>query len=207
MNKGLLNIILVCIGLIVLYYIAQTLFAEHSIPSFGDIVASSTVMLSDTIGTSTSAEKKPSAFQKLFQSIASSSTATKSTVHSDIKLLPTTSLITSKGSVKAFVAHTDMAREQGLSGQASLPNGVGMLFAYDTPGKYGFWMKDMNFPLDFVWIDSQKHVAGVTKNVLASSYPFVFMPPSDIQYVLEINAGTFSSFGLTTGSSVQFSLP
>ncbi|MES2314396.1 MAG: DUF192 domain-containing protein [Patescibacteria group bacterium] len=213
MSKGLINTILIIVGLAVLYFIAQGLFAEHKIPSFGDIVASSTL----SVASSSEAQENSSAqmnstttprtspFQKLFESIASSTSAAKKS-YSDITFLPSTSIITSKGSVKAFVANTEASREQGLSGQDSLPNGVGMLFVFNSSGKYGFWMKDMSFSLDLIWIDANKKIVGVTKNVLPSSYPFVFMPPKDILYVLEMNAGSVTEFGLTTGTSLKFSV-
>src|SRR5665213_2781686 len=44
----------------------------------------------------------------------------------------------------AFVSDTDAARTQGLSDTPSLPTGTAMLFVFDTPGQYSFWMKDMN---------------------------------------------------------------
>lgn len=113
-------------------------------------------------------------------------------------------IYTSKGSVKALIADTDTLREQGLSDRATLPQGVGMLFIFDTPGKYGFWMKDMNFPIDLIWIDSDKKIVGVTENALPSSYPYMFMPPKNILYVLEMNTGSIENFGLKTGTSVKF---
>lgn len=182
MSKGLVYTVLVFLGFIVLFYIAQQLLSEHRIPSFGDIVASST------------------------QSVASSTVSTVSSekTYSSITHLPSKTIIASKGSVKAFVAENDTDRENGLSGQSSLPHGVGMLFVFDTPGKYGFWMKDMDFSIDMIWIGADKKVVGVTKNVLSSSYPFVFMPPKDILYVLEMNAGSVVEFGLTTGTQLKF---
>lgn len=50
------------------------------------------------------------------------------------------------------VASTITQKQQGLSGRASLPEGRGMLFTFDQPGPYSFWMKDMNFALDFIWL-------------------------------------------------------
>ncbi|HTK33507.1 MAG TPA: DUF192 domain-containing protein [Candidatus Paceibacterota bacterium] len=221
MSKGLMNTIFIIMGLIVLYFIARELFAEHKVPTLGELTASSTL---NAEGSSTSRIKdadtetysttspKVSALAKLFQSIASSTTVTNkntdaSKTANGLIDLPSTTLFGSKGSVKVLVANTDASREQGLSGQTSLPNGAGMLFVFDTPGKYGFWMKDMNFPLDLIWIDANNKIVGVTKNALPSSYPFVFMPPKDIVYVLEMNTGSVAQFGLTTGTAVKFSLP
>ena len=65
-------------------------------------------------------------------------------------------------SLRLEVADTDASRTLGLSGRDSLDSGAGMLFTFDAPGIYPFWMKDMKFPLDMVWIDSGKVVDVVT---------------------------------------------
>jgi uncharacterized membrane protein (UPF0127 family) len=221
MSKALSNTIFIIAGLIFLYFLAKELVNEHKVPTFQEYVASSTA----AVGSSTEAQApvdatstrpaqiSTSAFAQFLQSLASSSAAsqkrqveTSSVDKNDLTKLETTTIYTSKGTVKAFVADTEQTREFGLSGQDRLPNGVGMLFVFDAPGKYGFWMKDMSFPLDLIWIDGNKRVAGVTKNVLPTSYPFVFMPPKDISYVVEMDAGSVAAFGLTTGTSISFSL-
>ena len=116
----------------------------------------------------------------------------------------TTTIYTASSSVKAYIVDTDEAREKGLSGSEQLLPGVGMLFVFDNPGKYGFWMKDMKYPIDIIWINAEKRVVGVTKNVLPSSYPFVFMPPAPVKYVLEMATSSVGVFGLTTGSTLTF---
>lgn len=78
---------------------------------------------------------------------------------------------------------------KGLSNRESLPKDYGLLFVFPETGKHGFWMKDMKFPIDIVWLDENKEVIGITKNLKPNSYPQVFYPPKDIKYALEINTG------------------
>jgi uncharacterized protein len=87
-------------------------------------------------------------------------------------------------------ARTEEEKSQGLSGKKQLANNTGMLFVYEQPGFYGFWMKDMNFPLDFVWILDNK-VVDISKNVQPpkNSYIPKVMPKNKVNKVLEINAG------------------
>lgn len=118
-----------------------------------------------------------------------------------------TYLYAPKGVISAEVADTEASREQGLSGRAPLPADAGMLFVFDTPGQYGFWMKDMDFSLDLVWIGADKTVVDVTKNVASSTYPSIFMPQAPVLYVLEMDAGSSDAFGLVKGASVRFDLP
>ena len=50
------------------------------------------------------------------------------------------------------VADTDASRQQGLSDRDGLCAECGMLFVFPQNGYYGFWMKDMNFNIDIVFL-------------------------------------------------------
>lgn len=104
-----------------------------------------------------------------------------------------------KAPISVSIADTEAEREQGLSGTPSLPMHTGKFFIFESSGPEGFWMKDMRYPLDLVWIDSALHVVGVTARVDPSTYPTVFYAPSDVQYVLEVNAGDAEVLGITDG--------
>lgn len=78
---------------------------------------------------------------------------------------------------------------RGLSGREKLPEDYGLLFVFPKPGRHGFWMKDMKFPIDIIWLDENKEIISITKNLEPNSYPQVFYPPRDIKYALEINTG------------------
>src|SRR3989338_6300413 len=68
-------------------------------------------------------------------------------------------------SVAVDVASTTAARERGLSGRAALPAGRGMLFVFQEDGFWGFWMNDMNFPIDIIWADASGSVITVASSV------------------------------------------
>ncbi len=85
---------------------------------------------------------------------------------------------------------TPTAREKGLSGRASLPEGRGLLFVFESPGSWGIWMKDMNFPIDIIWAREDGTIITIARSVSPDTYPTVFYPTSpDALYVLEVNAG------------------
>src|SRR3989344_573955 len=65
--------------------------------------------------------------------------------------------------IRVNLATTDAAREQGLSGRENLKEEEGMLFVFDYPDKYSFWMKDMNFPIDMIWIIENKKIIYIKK--------------------------------------------
>ena len=102
-------------------------------------------------------------------------------------------------------ANTPAEQEQGLSGRSPLQNGTGMLFIFDTPDNYGFWMKEMNFPLDIIWISADYHIVHIEKDLTPQTYPTVYYPNSPSQYVLEISAGQTDQNNIKVGDLVTFS--
>lgn len=101
-----------------------------------------------------------------------------------------------------LTAATAAAREKGLSGRASLPKNQAMLFIFPAEASQCFWMKDMRFPLDTLWLDAHKKVTATQSNVAADSYPQTFC--HDGQYVIELNAGQVRATGLITGQTLRF---
>ena len=109
------------------------------------------------------------------------------------------------------VADTGAARAQGLSGRPTLASDEAMLFVYDDDATRAFWMPNMNFPLDMVWIKSDCTVASVTANVPnpRPEKPRNELPryPSGepVRFVLEINSGQAATNQITPGARVKFS--
>ena len=108
------------------------------------------------------------------------------------------------------VADNLEARARGLSGRESLPPGEGMLFIFEETRVHTFWMKDMMFPLDLVWIGEQCAVESISPNVppptpeQADSDLPRFRPPQPVRYVLEINGGEAAAAKIQVGDPVAF---
>lgn len=92
----------------------------------------------------------------------------------------------------------------GLGGRDGLTPNTGMLFVFPKPEEQSFWMKDMKFPIDIVWIDQNKRIIGFEKNVPAESYPDFYSSKAPVPYVLEIPAGTVESEKIEIGEPVDF---
>jgi len=103
--------------------------------------------------------------------------------------------------LRVEIADTDEERMRGLSGRGSLEGGL--LFVFEREGNYGFWMKDMNFPIDIAWIDANKKIVLIEKDISPDSYPTVFGTSTIAQYVLETNSGFFESSQIHVGDLVQ----
>lgn len=115
-----------------------------------------------------------------------------------------TTILVGEKTLRAEIANEPEAQVVGLSGRDCIPEEVGMLFSFQEQGRYPFWMKDMLFPIDIVWMDSDRQVVTVTQNVQPSSYPKTFTSSSPAQYVLEIKADTAYGLGLRPGRTPLF---
>ena len=102
------------------------------------------------------------------------------------------------------VAQTPAERQQGLSGRDLLLPGTGMLFVFPEEGKYPFWMKDMRFPIDIIWLGGNGRVVGFWKDATPSSYPRHYAPEAPAQYVLEVPAGFVRAHGVAVGETAVF---
>ncbi|PIY80976.1 MAG: hypothetical protein COY80_00190 [Candidatus Pacebacteria bacterium CG_4_10_14_0_8_um_filter_42_14] len=95
---------------------------------------------------------------------------------------------------------------QGLSGRTEIGSD-GMLFYLPQRQVASFWMKDMLFAIDMVWIDDEK-VVDISSNV-----PFpnpevplnklpTYSPKQPVTLVLELDAGGAERFDIKIGSLV-----
>ncbi len=106
------------------------------------------------------------------------------------------------------VVDSDDKRALGLSGRESLLPEHGMLFLFDVKDTYAFWMKDMKFPIDIVWID-ENIIADIYENVpvpLANVNLPRYQAHKPVNKVLEVNAGEVKNHGFKIGDVVQITL-
>ena len=99
-------------------------------------------------------------------------------------------------------ADTPAAQAHGLSDRENLPRDRGLLFRFGKSGKYDFWMKDMLFPIDFIWI-REGRVVGVTENARHEAPRTIYSPPETVDMVFEINAGVVREQGIAVGDLVE----
>ena len=106
--------------------------------------------------------------------------------------------------LKVEIVSTPEALSKGLSGRNSMGEDEGMLFVFDHPDKYAFWMKDMNFSLDMIWLDQDLKVVYIEKNAKPESYPKTFGPNQNSLYVLEVVSGFSDKHNLKIGDIASF---
>jgi len=112
------------------------------------------------------------------------------------------------------VVSDDVARAKGLGGHAPLSDREGMLFVFPTAETRTFWMKDMTFPIDIVWLTGTDpnvlRVAGYEKNVDpqigAKDYELkLYTSPEPVSYVMEVRGGLMGEWGIQPGDPVRVS--
>ncbi len=115
-----------------------------------------------------------------------------------------TYLRTKYSSYSLEVAGTPLSQHVGLGGRVSMAQDQGMLFVFNAPDTVCFWMKDMRFSLDIIWLDAQKEVVHIEKNVSPETFPKTYCPDKPAQYVIELNAGEAARNHLVAGHRLSF---
>jgi len=108
--------------------------------------------------------------------------------------------------ISAFVADTDDKRSKGLSGVENMFENQGMLFIFNYPSKQGFWMKEMMFPLDIIWLDSNNSVIHIEKKLQPCTSVLlctVYSPSRDAKYVLETISGFTDLHSVNEGDKIK----
>jgi len=108
-----------------------------------------------------------------------------------------------KVSVTAEIADSNALRVLGLSGRKSLSDKEGMWFIFPSDGYHSFWMKEMHFPIDIIWLDKNLRVIYIKENATPESYPETFIPFVADRFVLEVPAGFTQEYDVFIGDHVS----
>lgn len=113
--------------------------------------------------------------------------------------------IGNKATFQVEYADIEEERANGLSGRTLLPIDQGLMFVFEEPDVYGFWMKSMKFPIDIVWI-TEGVVVGTSENIPpeGETPTKIYYPPTAVDRVLEINAGQVEEYGIMAGDVIRF---
>ncbi len=88
-----------------------------------------------------------------------------------------------------LVADTPQKQSRGLAVRSSMNNNEAMLFVFPQSRIYPFWMKDMKFPIDILWLDNHKKVVFIKEHAQPEEYPMSYTPDRESRYVLEFVDG------------------
>ena len=108
--------------------------------------------------------------------------------------------------VQAEIADSESKRRLGLMFRKSLPENQGMLFSFDRENNYSFWMKNMQFPLDIIYISKDKRIVDIKIDVSPCKDDSCesLVPLAKSKYVLEVNSGFSQKNKIAIGDKVSF---
>ena len=106
--------------------------------------------------------------------------------------------------VEVVSSRTDL--ERGLGNRRTMPTGQGMMFLYNRPWYYTFWMKDMRFAIDVIGIDKDGKVVEIMKGLRPElNVPYYLMKRytfrTPILAALEVNER--DSYGINRGDYIE----
>ena len=110
------------------------------------------------------------------------------------------------GGVEIFVEVADTQEEilQGLSNKPFMGENAGMFFDLKQKQIAYFWMRQMKFPLDIIWLDGEE-IVGIEKNAPVPQQNNIpsFISPTPVNAVLEVNSGFTDKNNLQVGTKVE----
>lgn len=107
--------------------------------------------------------------------------------------------------INVDIANTNNTRAQGLGGRKNLCAKCGMLFLFDTLEERTFWMKDMLFDIDIVWI-REGMIVQISENVDHTYGMREIVHSSDpVDAVLELPVGSIYKNNIIIGQHVTYS--
>ncbi len=113
--------------------------------------------------------------------------------------------------IMAELADTIEERARGLMFRPSLEKNHGMLFTFAEPQQWSFWMKNTRISLDIIWMDGNKKIVHIERNVPTCSRTDdgcpQYQPNENALYVLELAAGSADALTLQRGATLRFQLP
>jgi uncharacterized membrane protein (UPF0127 family) len=104
------------------------------------------------------------------------------------------------------IAQTPAQLQTGLMNREYLHENTGMLFIFKSEEKHSFWMKNMSFPIDIIWINANLKIVDITNEALpcrVEPCP-TYTPSVPTKYVLEVPAGFAQKNLIETGQSIAF---
>jgi hypothetical protein len=111
--------------------------------------------------------------------------------------------------ITAELAITEAERARGLMFREKIAPDQGMLFCFEQEDKHAFWMKNTLIPLDILWLDRDRRIVHMERNVPpckadpCPSYPSL----RPALYVLELGAGGVDLYQLKLFDRLEFAPP
>ncbi len=103
------------------------------------------------------------------------------------------------------VADTTEKQNAGLSNIDDMSTKEGMLFIFNTDQRFPFWMKDVKFNLDMIFMDKEMKVNYIFRNALpcGNDECSLYVSPYAYRYVIELKGGEVEKLGIKVGDVLE----
>jgi len=107
--------------------------------------------------------------------------------------------------IKVKLAVTDKEQQQGLSYINEMKGYDGMLFIRSKAEQVSFWMNEMKFPLDIIYLDKDMKVLEVfaDQQPCEQTCEFVTSHSSNVKYILELKSGDSKKVGIDINNIIK----
>ena len=138
--------------------------------------------------------------------------ATISTACAQTTRLPVQTAKLGNVTLSIEIADTPDTMEKGLMFHAPLSLNQGMLFVFNPPQIATMWMKNMQFPIDMIWLDSNGNILHIEKSLPPCTGPDSSCTVYDgnsqkTSYVLEVASGFVDHYSIDNQSKFVFITP
>ena len=102
------------------------------------------------------------------------------------------------------IAKNTYQQAQGLMDREALGEKEGMLFVYDTEDNQQFWMKNMKFSLDIIWLNNSRKIIDFKENIspCEKNPCSTYQIDNKSQYVLELPADSIKKNNIKIGDKL-----
>lgn len=104
------------------------------------------------------------------------------------------------------IADDSYKRAKGLMYRKKMQKNKGMLFMFSSERRYSFWMLNMRFSIDLIWLDRSMHVVDITKEAMPAHSIFgsrSYSPSTPAMYVIEARSGFAASSRIKPGNKIR----
>lgn len=110
--------------------------------------------------------------------------------------------------LELMISETEEELETGLSNYTTLEENTAMLFNFPKAGMVKVWTKDMNFPIDIIWLNGGGRVVHIEERVEPCTLPRcdIFEPVVNTKHLLELKAGFVRELSIHEGDKIQLKL-
>lgn len=102
------------------------------------------------------------------------------------------------------IADNPILWSQGLMNKKDIPLEFGMFYIFPRITVVGFWMKNVQFPLNIAFINSKREIINIQIMLPCTDKCPMYYCPKTYHYALETKAGFFETFQFNEGCKTSY---